>query len=153
MSHLQVKCEGRCLTKFAATLDLQHPAYDVPHGSVDLQCVESELFLALGCRVTPRVIEACQCPKKLSHPADIIYVGNRLKLKRWDEKVTKCGCPIFLFVWDDSISRCMWDGYMCWAEMVEEYEEFINDTGTFISEGDSSAAQHQKKRIFQREYM
>ncbi|KAL0562478.1 hypothetical protein V5O48_019609, partial [Marasmius crinis-equi] len=85
MSHMQVNCNGQCLTKFAATLDLQHPAHDVPHGTLVLRAVESEVFFALGVRVSPLVMEVCRCPKNIVHPSDIIYVGHNLKLKRWDE--------------------------------------------------------------------
>ncbi|KAL0563631.1 hypothetical protein V5O48_018433 [Marasmius crinis-equi] len=153
MSHMQIKCEGCCLTRLAATLDLQAPAGDVPHGDVQLQCVESEAFFALAARVSPKVIEACRCPKKVKHPADIIYVGHRLKLRRWDEKETKCGCPIFIYQWEDSISRCMWDAYMCWSDMVEEFNAFIDESVTALSDGEGASQQHQKKRLFEREYM
>ncbi|KAL0578039.1 hypothetical protein V5O48_003944 [Marasmius crinis-equi] len=153
MPHLQVKCDGYCLRKFAATLDLQDPANDVPHGDLELQCKESEVFFALAARLTPKVLDACRCLKRLKHPADIIYVGNRLKLKRWDEKVTKCGCAVFLFQWEDSTAQCMWDAYMCWADMLREYDDFIEETETAASEGDSASEQHQKKRIFQKEYL
>ncbi|KAL0564624.1 hypothetical protein V5O48_017416 [Marasmius crinis-equi] len=150
---MQLNCDGHCLRKFAATLDLQDPAFDVPHGNIDLQCIEYEVFFALAARVTPKVLDACRCPKRFSHPADIIHVAHRLKLKRWDEKVTKCGCAVFLYQWEDSISRCMWDAYMCWADMLSEYEAFIKDSETAASEGDCASEQHQKKRVFQKEYM
>ncbi|KAL0567117.1 hypothetical protein V5O48_014875 [Marasmius crinis-equi] len=127
-------------------MDVQSPAFDVPHGTVSLKCDESEAFYALAARVTPSVIEVCRCPKNVQHPADVIWVGNKLKLKRWDTNVVPCKCPEFLFGWDVLTSQCMWAGYMAWCRLRQEYEEILEE-GELDLEGSKLAfTQHQKRR-------
>ncbi|KAL0567415.1 hypothetical protein V5O48_014576 [Marasmius crinis-equi] len=146
MTHLKLNCTGNCLLPFAATLDIQSPASDVPHGTITFNSDESETFYALAARVTPRVLDACRCPDKVEHRADIIWVGNILKLRRWGSTRVPCGCPEFLFMWDVSTSKCMWGGYMVWCRLRDEYDEAVDEAELDIDGGDLAATQHRKRR-------
>ncbi|KAL0067927.1 hypothetical protein AAF712_005096 [Marasmius tenuissimus] len=145
MPHLEVDCKGLCLERLAQTLDLQSPAADVPHESLHFVDESSEALYALTARVTPAVITACQCRHDLVHEVTIIWVGKRLKMRRWDFEKTNCQCTLFLFGWEPAVSRCIWNGYLLWWDLLEEHEEDMDEQEEAMLEGEEAIAYHEAK--------
>ncbi|KAK1230691.1 hypothetical protein PQX77_006206 [Marasmius sp. AFHP31] len=108
----------------AVNLDLHHPAKDVPH-KLEFDDILTEVLFALGARATPMVLEDVRCRQKVRHPIDMVLVGARYKIKRLDESEMlpkRCNCPVWMFSWDTSISRCMYRGVVVWDQARKEFE-------------------------------
>ncbi|KAK1231264.1 hypothetical protein PQX77_005629 [Marasmius sp. AFHP31] len=124
MVHFKKDCSGHCMDGLAANLDIHHPAGDIPH-KVEFDDVLTEVLFALGTRANPLVLEAVRCRQKVRHPIDMVLVGARYKVKRLDESEMlpkRCNCPVWMYTWDTSISRCMNTGMFVWDEARQKFE-------------------------------
>ncbi|KAL0567871.1 hypothetical protein V5O48_014125 [Marasmius crinis-equi] len=127
-------------------MDVEDPAWDVPRGSISLQSQDSEAFFALAARVSPMVIEASQCDQNIEHPADILWVGNNLKLKRWDTIQHPCKCPEIMYGWESGTSKCLWKGYMAWCRLRQEYQDSLEEAELDLNGNGMAEKQHRARR-------
>ncbi|KAJ8087474.1 hypothetical protein PM082_006304 [Marasmius tenuissimus] len=135
MTHLELECTGNCLSNLAAVLDLHDPAGDVPHGSLTLHTLDSEVLFALTVRATPNVIEVCRCPFNVPHRGDLLHSGHRLTLRQWDTENSKCGCPEILYSWDASLLKCIWAGLQLWIALEDGNDKHIEEMRAAVEEG------------------
>ncbi|KAK1215178.1 hypothetical protein PQX77_022215 [Marasmius sp. AFHP31] len=126
MGHFRRKCNGECMDELARTLDLHHPAEEIPHNSLEFEEEADECLFALGARACPKVMESVRCPNNQCHPVEVILVGQRYKIRRLDDSKVipkKCECDVWLFTWDNEVSSCMDSAVQVWLHTREDYQE------------------------------
>ncbi|KAK1234306.1 hypothetical protein PQX77_002489 [Marasmius sp. AFHP31] len=122
----------------AANLDIHHPAEDVPH-KLEFDDILTEVLFALGARANPIVLEAVRCRQKVQHPIDMVLVGARYKVKRLDESEIlpqRCNCPLWMYSWDTSISRCMTAALFVWDTARKEFDGEQEEADTALRGND-----------------
>ncbi|KAK1230541.1 hypothetical protein PQX77_006366 [Marasmius sp. AFHP31] len=126
MGHFQRNCNGECMDELTTTLDLHHPAEEIPHKSLEFEQESDECLFALRARACPKVLESVRCLENQCHPVVVVLVGKHYKTRQLDvSKVIpkKFQCPVWLFTWANEVSRCMDSAAQVWLHIQEDYEE------------------------------
>ncbi|KAL0566641.1 hypothetical protein V5O48_015362 [Marasmius crinis-equi] len=124
--HFKPNCTGGCMNGLTGALGIHQPAEDLPLGSIKLNDITAEAIFALGVRARPMVLKSCRCKSNEQHIVDVVWVGNRFKVKCLEKSPilpVKCDCPVWMFSWEPSESHCMSMGFHLWHREERDFRQ------------------------------